>query len=460
MSQASGKAGFGALDGAALVITTVVGAGIFTVPTYVVSLAGGAAATLALWIAGGLLALGGALCYAELGARHPRGGAEYVYLREAFGEPFAFLSGWTSFIAGFSGAIAAAAVGFAVYLAGLIPAIAQLTFATMRVGPVTVSFTGTTLVALALIAVFTLVSTSGVRASRAATNALAVLIVAGIIIIVVAGFMANAAATVPRPAAGASPWSALVPIFFTYSGWNAAAYVAGEFRDPARSIPRALVGGTLAVTMLYVGINAAMLRALSPSGLATAEAPVASTAALAMGTSGQWAVTLLVLTALASSVCAMVITGPRIYSEMARDGVLPGLFAASGRRTVPVVSAIAQSLWSAVLVLTGTFGQIVTYTGFSIVVFSGAAVCALFMLRRRGGAPVGYKVPGYPWVPALFVASCVAITIASVRYAPGPSLVGLALMLAGLPLRLLLRQHRPVVASNALAPRENVVAAR
>jgi basic amino acid/polyamine antiporter, APA family len=117
---------------------------------------------------------------------------------------------------------------------------------------------------------------------------------------------------------------------------------------------------------------------------------------------------------------------------------------------VPVASAIAQSLWSAVLVLTGTFGQIVTYTGFSIVVFSGAAVCALFMLRRRSGAPVGYKVPGYPWVPALFVASCVAITIASVRYAPGPSLVGLALILAGLPLRKLLHQRDPAVASEAV----------
>ena len=460
MSRASGTAGFGALDGAALVITTVVGAGIFTVPTYVASLAGGAAATLGLWIAGGLLALGGALCYAELGARHPRGGAEYVYLREAFGEPLAFLSGWTSFIAGFSGAIAAAAVGFAGYLANLVPAIAQLTVATMRAGPVVVSVTGTTLVALTLIALFTLVSISGVGASRAATNALAVLIVVGIATVFAAGFMGSVAQTAPASAAGANAWSALVPIFFTYSGWNAAAYVAGEFRDPGRSIPRALVGGTLVVTMLYVAINAAMVHALSTGGLATAEAPVASTAALAMGTTGQWAVTLLVLAALASSVCAMVITGPRIYSEMARDGVLPRLFATSERRTVPVASAIAQSLWSAALVLTGTFGQIVTYTGFSIVVFSGAAVCALFTLRRRDGAPVGYTVPGYPWVPGLFVASCVAITIASVRYAPGPSLVGLALMLAGLPLRILLRQHSRVVASKALAPRENVVAAR
>ena len=441
MSRSAGREGFGALDGAALVVTSVVGAGIFTVPTYVASLAGGAAATLALWIAGGLLALAGALSYAELGARIPRGGAEYAYLRAAFGEPLAFLSGWTSFVAGFSGAIAAAAMGFAVYLGGVVPSIGQWTVGVVRVGPITVALTGTTITALALIAVFTLVSVSGVRASRAATNALAALIVAGIVIIVAVGFIGDVAPSAPVATVASSPWSALVPIFFTYSGWNAAAYVAGEFRDPARAIPRALVGGTLAVTLLYVAINAAMLSALSPGGLASADAPVAETAALAMGAVGHLAVTLLVLVALASSVCAIVITGPRIYSEMSRDGVLPLFFGKSTHRQVPVASAVAQSLWSALLVLTGTFGQIVTYTGFSIVLFSGAAVCALFVLRRRDGRPAGSQVPGYPAVPALFLVSCLAIAIASIRYAPGPSLVGLGLILAGLPFRLLLRRE-------------------
>ena len=460
MSRPAGRAGFGALDGAALVVTTVVGAGIFTVPTYVAGLAGGVAATLGLWIAGGLLALAGALCYAELGARLPRGGAEYAYLRAAFGEPLAFLSGWTSFIAGFSGAIAAAAVGFAMYLAGAVPAIAQLTVGVLRVGPVTVTLTGTTLVALALIGCFTLVSVSGVRASRAATNALAVFIVVGIVIIVVAGFMGDVARSAPVPKAQGNAWSALVPIFFTYSGWNAAAYVAGEFRDPTRAIPRALAGGTLVVIVLYVAINVALLRALSPAGLAAAEAPVASAAGLTMGSLGQLTVTVLALTALASSVCAMAITGPRIYAEMSRDGVLPRFFGKSASREVPVGSAMAQSVWSALLVLTGTFGQIVTYTGFSIVVFSGAAVCALFVLRRRGGRPAGYGVPGYPIVPALFVMSCLAITIASIRYAPGPSLVGLALILAGLPFRPALRQRPTALSSGTtLMPSEKVMAA-
>lgn len=459
MSRASAGRSFGALDGAALVVTTVVGAGIFTVPAYVATLAGGAAVTLALWTGGGLLALAGALCYAELGARLPRGGAEYGYLREAFGEPLAFLSGWTSFVAGFSGAIAAAAAGFAAYLVGLVPSVAQVSVGSMRVGPMTVSLTGTTLTAIALIALFTLVSVAGVRTSRLATNALAVFIVAGIAVVVGAGFFGGAAQSAGAPVVSSSPWSALVPIFFTYSGWNAAAYVAGEFRNPGTAIPRALVGGTVAVTVLYVAMNAAMLRTLSPGGLARADAPVSNAAAVAMGSSGQLIVTLLVLVALASSVCAMVITGPRVYSEMSRDGVLPRFFGTTGHRAVPVAAAVAQSLWSVLLVLTGTFGQIVTYTGFAIVVFSGAAVCALVVLRRRCGAPNGYRVPWYPWIPAAFVVSCVAITIASIRYAPGPSLAGLVLILAGLPLRLVLRQRERRRSGTSIVAHEQVMAA-
>jgi len=433
---------FGALDGAALVVSTVVGAGIFTVPAYVASLAGGPALTLALWAAGGLLAMAGALSYAELAARRPRGGAEYVYLREAFGETVGFLSGWTSFVAGFSGAIAAAAVGFAVYLAGAVPALAKLSSATFALGPVTVALSGNTVVALALIATFTAISIAGVRASRLATNGLALLIIVGIAAIVVASLVGGAAPVTRAAAPGVSALSALVPIFFTFSGWNAAAYVAGEFRDPTHAIPRALIGGTLTVTLLYLALNGALLWTLSLAGLAASATPVASAAAVALGRAGSAWVTMLVLVALASSVCAMVITGPRIYVEMARDRAFPAFFATSQHKErVPVAAAIAQSGWSALLVLTGTFEQIVTYTGFAIVVFSGAAVCALFVLRRRLGAPSTYRVPGYPWVPLVFVVCCAGIAISSIRFAPGPSLVGLALILAGLPVRLIVR-HR------------------
>ena len=409
--------GFGVFDGAALVIASVVGAGIFTVPAYVATLGGSRGVILALWVGGGLMALAGALSYAELASRLPRGGAEYVYLREAFGPTAGFLSGWTSFIAGFSGAIAAAAVGFAYNLTQVLPA--------ARVVP-------TSAIAVALIVFFTLVTVMGIRASRWATNALTVVIVAGIVTIAGSGFAGKVAVPTPVVPVSAAALSALVPIFFTYSGWNAAAYVAGEFRDPARTVPRALIVGTVAVTLLYVALNAGMLHALSVRDIAGTAAPVGLTAAVALGTNGGMIVGVLVLVALASSVCALIITGPRIYKEMAADGALPAFLGRSrGRGGAPVAAVLAQSAWSSVLVLTGTFAQIVTYTGFAIMIFSGAAVIALFVLRRRHGPPRTYRVPWYPVVPLAFVVTAAVIAVASFRYAPGPSVAGVALIAVG-----------------------------
>ncbi|MDP9177801.1 MAG: amino acid permease [Gemmatimonadota bacterium] len=434
---------FGAMDGAALIVSSVVGAGIFTVPSYVASIAGTPALTIALWFAGGLLALAGALCYAELATRFPRGGAEYVYLREAFGETAGFLSGWTSFIAGFSGAIAAAAVGFAAHVTGVMPAFARSAEWTLSIGPLTLPLSATTAIALALIALFTMISIAGVSASRLATNGLALVIVVGLAVLAFVGFFgAPGRVAAPVSAKSAMAFSALVPIFFTYSGWNAAAYVAGEFRDPQKNIPRALILGTLIVTLLYVALNVVLIRVLSPAGLAAASTPVATAARALVGNAGGALTMVLVLAAMASSVCALIITGPRIYREMARDGVLPSMFAGSAKKDGPPASAaIAQSIWSGVLVLTGTFQQIVTYTGFAILLFSGAAVMAVFILRRRYGAPKGFAVPGYPLVPLAFVASVALIAVLSFRYAPGPSILGVVLIAAGLPLLMLTRQR-------------------
>ena len=434
MRQASAK--FGAMDGAALVVSSVVGAGIFTVPAYVAGLAGSTVLSIALWLIGGLLALAGALCYAELATKFPRGGAEYVYLREAFGDTIGFLSGWTSFIAGFSGAIAAAAVGFAAHLTGAMPSLLPRAVWTLGLGPVTLTLSATTGVAIALIAVFTIVSIAGVSASRLATNALALVIVVGLVVLAGAGALAPSAhIAFPAPAAGGAAISALVPIFFTYSGWNAAAYVAGEFRDPARNIPRALITGTLLVTALYIAINLILLKVMAPAGVAASATPVASTARQLLGDTGGTLAMVLVLAALSSSVCALVITGPRIYMEMARDGALPSIFASTATGKAPKTSVIAQSCWSGILVLTGTFGQIVTYTGFSILLFSGAAVSTVIVLRRRNRAPGTFVAPAYPFIPLAYLVSVALIAVASFRYAPGPSLVGLGLIAAGLPVR-------------------------
>ncbi|MEX2179061.1 MAG: amino acid permease [Gemmatimonadaceae bacterium] len=422
------RPGFGALDGAALVVTTVVGAGIFTVPAYVARLSGSGLVAIVLWIAGGLIAMAGALCYAELATRFRRGGAEYVYISEALGPTTGFLSGWTSFIAGFSGAIAAAAVGFGAQLQQVLP-------------NTLMTSDGTPWIAAGLVVVFTAVVLAGMRAGKLATNALAVLVVVLIVVLVATGATGASglnpvAAVTERPQLSAL--AALVPIFFTYSGWNAAAYVAGEFRDPARSLPRALVWGTLAVSALYVALNASLMRTVPLRELAGSAAPVADAARASLGGFGGGIVGALVLIALASSVCAMMITGPRIYREMSRDGALPAMFGGVNARGVPTAAVLAQSGWTIVLILTGSFEQIVAFTGFAIVVFSGLAVVSLFIIRARHGAPRGYSVPWYPVLPAAFVCVVAVMAVASFRYAPLPSMAGVVLILAGLPVRAVL----------------------
>jgi APA family basic amino acid/polyamine antiporter len=357
-----------------------------------------------------------------------------VYLREAFGSRAAFLSGWTSFIAGFSGAIAASAVGFAIYTARIVPWFSGAAFQ----GPFGISVQRTTLLALVTIVVFTAVAARGLSLARVATNVLAVAVIAGMVAMMIGGVSLDA----PEPAVMSGTASfvgvlaALVPVMFTYSGWNAAAYVTPSFVDPEKTLPRALIAGTLIVIVLYVGINAAYLRALSAPGLIATEAAGEATAALVLGDTGRVLMTLLIMAALADSVCAMVVTGPQIYLQMARDHAMPAFFARVRERDgLPLGSLIAQSAWSCVLVMTGTFDAIITYTGVAVVLFGGAAVASIFVFRKRfGSAGAGFRVWGYPVVPAAFVAMTVVMLVATVMRQPGPSLAGLALVAAGVPL--------------------------
>jgi APA family basic amino acid/polyamine antiporter len=238
---------------------------------------------------------------------------------------------------------------------------------------------------------------------------------------------------------------ALILVMFTYSGWNAPAYVAGEIRDPGRKLPRALGLGTAVVIALYLLLNLVYLHALGPGGLA-GEIAVGDAAAKALfGQIGTVVVTPVVVLALASSVSAMVATGPRVYYAMACDGCLPRIFGAvAPRRKVPALAIAVQSLWSAILVLSGTFEALLTYTGFAIVLFSGAAVAALFVLRRRDRhIPRPYKVWGYPVAPAAFVLMSAAMLVQAIRYAPGPSLTGLLIIATGAPIYFGMRlRHR------------------
>jgi len=447
----------GTLDGAALVVSTVIGAGIFTVPSVVASLTGSGSGFIVVWVVGGVLAIAGALSYAELASRFPQAGGEYVYLREAFGPVAGFLSGWTSFIAGFSGAIAASAVGFGRYLTPIWPGLGGPPFARLAAGPLTLTISPITLVAAGLILLFTAVTVAGLESSRRTNNALAVLLILGIVTFVVGGIVGqpgvqSAAATPPlTPGGFTGVAAALVPVMFTYSGWNAAAYVASEFDAPRWTVPRALTLGAAGVTVLYVALNVTYLRALSVGGIAATPTPGEGTAAVILGAAHRNWLTPVVLLALASSVCAMVITGPRIYLQMARDGAMPRAFAAvRDGDGFPVTSIVLQSIWSCVLVLTGTFDAIVTYTGFAVVLFAGAAVASLFVFRRRDTQRwSGYRVWGFPVAPAAFVIASALMLEATIAREPLPSLAGLALMAAGLPLYLWSKRSRELMADSS-----------
>lgn len=421
----------GPADAAAIIVSNVIGGGILFTPPQVAASVPNPWWFLSTWVAGGFLALAGAMAYAELAALRPRAGGEYVYLRDAFGPLAAFLTGWTSFIAGFSGAIAASAAALADYVTRFVPAAAG-------VKP---------LIALTAIAALTLVHVRGVGPGRVVQNLLAGLKVGGIVLIVALGFSfghghpANLSASAP---VAAVPWLlALVPVMFSYSGWNAAAYVAEEVRDPSRNVPLALGLGTIAVVALYVLLNALYIYALPMADLAAVPGGrLMDTAAERLfGFTAANLLAIFTIVSLSASVSAMVLAGPRVYFAMARDGMF---VRAAGRVHprfhTPAAAIVAQSVWSGVLVLSGTLSQLVSYTGFAVVLFSAIAVAALFVLRHRDrGQPRAFSAIGYPWAPALFVAASAVMLGNEVWRNPVPTLAGSALIAAGVPVYYLFR---------------------
>jgi basic amino acid/polyamine antiporter, APA family len=421
----------GPLDAAAIVISNVIGGGIFYVPVIVAQLVPNPVAMLGVWVAGGALAFAGAMAYAELAAVRPHAGGEYVYLRDAYGPLAAFLTGWTSFVAGFSGAIAASAVALADYVGRFIP----------------IPDGGKPAVSIAAIAALTLIHVRGLGPGRLVQNTLAGIKVSAIVILIALGFAVGQGDAAHLTSAGSVvPLSfllALVPVMFSYSGWNAAVYVAEEVRNPARNVPLALGLGTIAVVMIYVALNALYIYALSLGDIASLpEGRLMDTVAERLfGFAAGNLIALFTIVSIAASISAMVLAGPRVYFAMARDGMF---VRAAGRVHprfhTPATAIVAQSIWSSVLVLSGTLAQLVTYTGFAIVLFSGIAVSALFVLRRRDrGAARGFSALGYPWAPAIFVAACAAMVANSFWRDPFSSLAGAALIGLGVPVYYMIR---------------------
>ncbi len=435
----------GPFDAAAIIVSNVIGGGILFSPPEVAAHVPRPWLFLATWLAGGALAFAGAMAYAELATLRPRAGGEYVYLDAAFGRIAAFLTGWTSFFAGFSGAIAASAVVFAFYLGRFVPVAASdapLLVVPIPWIPLTVSRQA--LVALAVIALMCWVHVRGVGPGRIVGNVLAALKVSALVVFIALGLSigSGSIANLQTSAGAVGPASwllALVPVMFTYSGWNAASYVAEEIRDPSRNVPLALAMGTLAVVTIYFLLNLLYLYVLPVGSLEAVKGSVLDVIAdRLLGARAGDVMGGVSIVSLAASISAMTIAGPRVYYAMARDGVfLPSAARVHPRYRTPAASIVTQSVWSGVLVLSGGASALIRYTGFAVVLFAGVAVAALFVLRwREPAAPRPFKALGYPVAPAVFAIAAFLIVANAIYSDPRPSGAGVLIILAGIPLYL------------------------
>jgi APA family basic amino acid/polyamine antiporter len=441
----------GPFDAAAIIIANVIGGGILFSPPFVASLVPHPTWFLSTWIAGGVLAFFGAMAYAELAALRPRAGGEYVYLREAYGPLAGFMTGWTSFIAGFAGAMAASAIFLIVVLDRFIPGAANSTpIFVIPLPYVPLTFSRHTVLAIIAVWLFALVHIVGVGPGRAVMNVLATLKVLALLVFIAAGFAVGvgSSANLQQAAASISPASwllALVPVMFTYSGWNAASYMAEEIREPGRNVPRALLMGTISVIIIYALLNLLYLYAIPVGELAAVKGSVFDFIGERMlGARAGDILAVVAIISLAAGLNAWTFAGPRIYYAMARDGVFfPAAAHVHPKFKTPHTSIIAQALWTSILILTGKLDTLANYVGFAIILFAGIAVAAVFVLRaREPNAPRPYKTLGYPVAPAIFVLTSLAIVLNALYSDPRQFGLGLLVIASGIPLYLWLTRRR------------------
>ena len=416
----------GTAHGAALVVASMIGTGVFTTTGMLLGSLRSPWLVLAVWAAAGLLALCGAAVYAELGAMMPRAGGEYVYLSRAFHPAVGFLSGWIGLLVGFTAPTAAAALAFGRYVHAVAPAWPQKPLA------------------LALIVVLTAVHMSDVRFGARLQAILTGLVVC-LIVVFIAGAVASGRgdwANLAAPPTGAGPTAGavsagalalgLVYVSYAYFGWNAAAYVAGELRDPTRAVPRALVAGTALVTALYVALNVVFLWAAPPAAL-SGQIEVAHVAARALfGARGAALLSSLVALALAGSVSAFMMSGPRIAVAMAQDGLFFRALARVGTRGAPAAAVALQGALALAVVATATFEPILVYVGFTLTVSAGATVVGAFVLRHREPtADRPHRALAWPLSGLLFLTSAVFMTGYAIHDRPRESGAGLLTLVAG-----------------------------
>jgi len=412
-----------------VVIGTVIGSGIWLVPgTVLRNTAGDPGVALVVWLVGGVCSLLGALTFAELGSSYPDAGGSYTYVREAFGTFPAFLLGWTLFLAINTGSTATLARAFATYADELVP----------------LGDTGKKLVPALMIVVVSAVNMRGVRHAATVQNWSTAVKVGAILVLAIAGLTLghNGAVSAGR-AFTASPSSALVSgagvallgVLWAYEGWINVTNSAGEALDPQRTFSRGIVIGTAALVALYLLANIGYLATLGPEGVAGSQRVAADAVRVLFGPVAAKLVSAAVLVSVFSAANGLALTGPRMYYAMGRDGVFfRSLGLVHPRFGTPAIAIAAGGAWAILLSLWGNFEQLLTYVVFASWLFAALAAASVFVLRRRHPeAARPFRVPGYPFTPALFILAALAIVANTVLARPPQALAGLGIVLVGTP---------------------------
>lgn len=428
------KREMGLFSATALVVANMIGTGIFTTSGFIMAELEDPRALLLCWLCGGLFALCGALCYGELGARFPRAGGEYVFLRESLGRPVSFLSGWISLIVGFSAPIAAASMAFATYFFQTCSIPAGENGWVFSLGGVPlVTLSPLSLTAICVIVLFSLVHYHSLRVGSRIQNGLTLFKVALVVVFIGAGFLMSHGSSDYFFSSAPLPWSsekfavALIFVSFAYSGWNAAAYLGDEIINPQRNIPLALLAGTVVVTILYVSLNFVYLYALPPDAMQGVLEIGAKAAASLFDFSTSRFFSGAVALGLLSVISAMILTGPRIYYAMAKDRLFFHLFGRLARnRQTPAASIVLQAAIAVVMVVSASFESLLLYIGFTLSLFAMLAVIGLMRLRwRSSSTAASYRTFGYPLTPLLFIFGNLWIIFFSIKSRPMTALFGI-----------------------------------
>ncbi len=424
----------GLFDATMIVMGGIVGAGIFINPYVVARAVHTPVLILAAWSAGGVVALLGAFVYAELASRMPDVGGQYAYLRDAFHPIAGFLYGWVLLLVIQTGGMAAVTVTFARY------------FLELTNWPVSER-----IVAVVTIVLLTLVNCLGVRAGSRVQSILMLLKIGAIATLIFAGlFLIRTSFPVTHPILDRPPsldlvtamGAAMVPVLFAFGGWQTANFIATEIKDPTRNLSRALLMGVAGVIALYLGVNFVCVRALGAAGLAESTVPASSVMRLAMGNTGARLIALGIAVSTLGFLSQSVLTAPRVYFAMARDGLFFRAVARIDAKThVPVVAIILQSALTLVIALSGSYEKILNYVVSMDFIFFGLTGASVFVFRHREARPAsdtnqdrsGYRVPGHPYTTALFVVTCWLVVINTVYKYPANTLLGMAILALGVP---------------------------